>query len=78
MLESGPVSAGSPGAHKFLFEPSKHLWQVWGLILNVILPLLLSYWGFSFSLGRGASFFVGKNGIVSIQCDRVPGHAPPA
>ena len=25
-----------------LFEPSQHLWQVWGLILNAILPLLPS------------------------------------
>ena len=25
-----------------LFEPSEHLWWVWGLILNVISPLLLS------------------------------------
>ena len=27
-----------------LFEPSEHLWQVWGLILNMILSLLLSCW----------------------------------
>ena len=27
-----------------LFKPSKRLWQVWGLILNVILPLLPSCW----------------------------------
>ena len=38
------------------FEPFKHLWQVWGLILNVILPLLLSCWGFSFAFGSGVSF----------------------
>ena len=25
-----------------LFEPSEHLWRVWGLMLNTILPLLLS------------------------------------
>ena len=42
-----------------LFEPSEHLWQVWGLILNVILPLLPSCWGFSFALGCGASLFGG-------------------
>ena len=30
-----------------LFEPSEHLWWVWGLILNVISPLLPSCWGFS-------------------------------
>ena len=34
---SGSVSVGSPGVHKVLFEPSKHLWQVWGLILKAIL-----------------------------------------
>ena len=29
---SGSVSVGSlgPGVHKVLFEPSEHLWQVWG------------------------------------------------
>ena len=30
-----------------LFEPFEHLWQVWGLILNMISPLLPSCWGFS-------------------------------
>ena len=54
---SGSVSVGSPGVHKVLFEPSKCLWKVWGLILNAILPLLLSFWGFSFALGHGAFFF---------------------
>ena len=34
-----------------LFEPSEHLWQEWGLILNVITPLLLSGWGLLFALG---------------------------
>ena len=38
---------------KGLFEPSEHLWQC--LILNLILPLLPSCWGFSFALGRGVS-----------------------
>ena len=42
-----------------LFEPSEHLWNVWGLILNAILPLLPSCWGFSFALGCGVSFFHG-------------------
>ena len=41
------------------FEPFKHHWQVWGLILNVISPLLPSCWGFSFALGCGASLFGG-------------------
>ena len=38
-----------------LFEPSEHLWQVEGLILNMILPLLPSRWGFPFALGHGIS-----------------------
>ena len=45
--------------HKSLFQPSKHLWWVWGLILDMIWPLLPSCWGFSFALGCGASFFGG-------------------
>ena len=40
-----------------LFEPTEHLWQVWGLILNMISPLLPYFWGFSFALGCGVSFF---------------------
>ena len=32
---------------------------VWGLILNVTLPLLLSCWGLFFVLGHGVSFFDG-------------------
>ena len=44
-----------------LFEPSEHLWRVWGLILIVILPLLQSCWGFSFALGCGVSFLLGSN-----------------
>ena len=52
---SASVSVGSPGVHKGLVEPSKHLWQVWGLILNVILPLQPSCWGFSFALDVGYS-----------------------
>ena len=44
-----------PGVHKALFAPSKHLWQVQGLILNTIAPLLRSHWCFSFALGCGAS-----------------------
>ena len=37
-----------------MFEPSEHLWWVWGLV-NMISPLLLSCWGFSFALERGVS-----------------------
>ena len=46
-----------PGVHKVLYEPSEHLWHVWCLILNTILPLLLTFGGFSFALGYGVSFF---------------------
>ena len=38
-----------------LLEPSEHLWQVWGWILNAISPLLPSCWVFSFALGCGVS-----------------------
>ena len=38
-----------------LFEPSEHLWWVWGLILNAVSPLLPSCWGFSFALEHGVS-----------------------
>ena len=40
-----------------MFEPSEHLWKVKDLILNVILPLLPTCWGFLFVLGRGVTFF---------------------
>ena len=40
---SSSVSVGSPGVLKVLFEPSKHFWWVWCLILNTILPLLVSF-----------------------------------
>jgi len=58
-VRSGSVSVVplSPGVHNILFKPSECLWLVWGLILNVILPLLPSFWGFSFALGCGVSFF---------------------
>ena len=46
-------------AHKVLFESSKHLRQVWSLILNTISPLLPSCCGFA--LGREVSFLVGSN-----------------
>ena len=38
-----------------MFEPSDCLWKVWGLILNVILPLIPCCWGFSFALGLRVS-----------------------
>ena len=46
-VRSGSVSVVplSPGVHNILFKPSECLWLVWGLILNVILPLLPSFWG---------------------------------
>ena len=50
---------GFPGALKVSFEPSEHLWWVWGLILNAISPFLPSCWGFSFVLGCGVSYFGG-------------------
>ena len=50
---SGSVSVGSlgPGVHKVLFEPSEHLWQVWGFDSKrdftpptILLGLLLCPW----------------------------------
>ena len=57
---SGSVSVWplGPGAHKVLFAPSWHLSWVRGLILNMILALPPSCWGF-FALGCGVSFFGG-------------------
>ena len=57
-----------------LFGPSGRLWRVWGLILNVISPLLPSCWGFSFALGCGVSFFGGiqhslVNGCSAVSCN---------
>ena len=61
---SGWVSCGGhcsfllcSGTHKVFPVPSKSLWRVWGLILNMIAPFLPSYCGFSFVLGHGVSFF---------------------
>ena len=58
---SGSISVEplGPGLHNVLLEPSERLWRVWGLILNAILPILPSCWGFSFALGCGISFFGG-------------------
>ena len=53
------VGALGPGAPKVVFETSECLWKVWGLILNVISPLLPSCWGFAFALGCGVSSFGG-------------------
>ena len=51
------VSGGVSGSWcaQGMFEPSEHPWWVWGLILNAILPLLPSCWGFFFALGHGVS-----------------------
>ena len=37
------------------FETSERLWQVWGLILNMIFLLLPSCWAFSFAFGHRVS-----------------------
>ena len=45
--------------HKISFGPSECLWYVCGLILDVISPLLPSFWGFSFACGHRVSLFGG-------------------
>ena len=72
---SDSVSVGSlgPGLDKVLFESCKSLWWAWSLILNVILSLLLSCWGFSFALPYVVSFFGGIqhypiDGFSSVSC----------
>ena len=64
---SGSVSSGSlgPGAHKILFEPSKHLWWVWGLILCFspsyhLVGLLLWPWTWGI-------FFLGGSNILLLM-----------
>ena len=44
-----------------LFEPSEHLCQVCGFIINEISPLLPFCWGLSFALVCGDLFLVGSN-----------------
>ena len=51
-----------------------HLWWVRGLILNMILPLLLSCCVFSFALENGVSFFGGiqhspVDGCSAVSCN---------
>ena len=72
--KSGSVFVGSSGADNILFEPSECLWWVWVLILNMVLALLLSWWGCFFALGPGVSFF-GRiqhspaNGCSAVSCN---------
>ena len=58
---SGSASVGS--LHP---EASDHLWRVWGLIINVILPLILSCWGISLPLDVGYLFLVGSSIMLSM------------
>ena len=66
---SGSVSVGSlgPGVHKVLFEPSEHLWQVWGFDSKrdftpptILLGLLLCPWTW------GIFFWLGSNILLSM------------
>ena len=58
-------------SQKVLFEPSEHLWWVWGLILTVISPLLPYCLGFSFALGCEAYFFGGLQHSPVHSCPAV-------
>ena len=63
---SVPVESLCLSAHTVLFELSKHLSWVWGLIINVLLPLLQSYWVVPLSLDVGCLFLVGSNILLSM------------
>ena len=62
---SGSDSVASPGEHKVLLEPSECRWQEWGLVPNVILPLLPSCWSSPLSLDMGYHFLLGSNILLS-------------
>ena len=65
---SGSVSMGSlgPNVQKILFEPSKSLWRVWGLILNAISPLLPLCWASPLPLDVEYLFLVRSNILLSM------------
>ena len=65
-----------PGTHEGLFAPSEGLWRVLDLILNAVVLLLPSCWGFCFALGPGVSLFGGiqqshspVDGYSAASCD---------
>ena len=58
----------------FFFLHPLSIWRVWNLILNMIAPLLLSSWSFSFALGCGLSFSARiqhspVDGCLATSCD---------
>ena len=61
-----------------LVEPSEHLWLVWGLILNVILPLLPSCWDFHLPLDVGISSksLQHHTAAILVACPEDSGQAP--
>ena len=73
LWESLLLSLG-PDVHKVLYVFSKHLWWVWGLILNMITPLLPSCCSVSFVLLQRLSSFSGfqhspVDGYSAAFCD---------
>ena len=64
-------SPWGPWCAQVLLEPSEHFWWVRGLILNAIPPLLPSFWGFSFALGRAASSH-SRSSAVQPPLQRLP------
>ena len=63
---SGSVSVASPGVHRVLFDPSEHLWQVYGLILNASFPSYYLAETSSLPLNMGYLFLVGSNILLSM------------
>ena len=49
-----------------LFEPAKHLWQVWDLILNMILPFYHFAGASPLPLDMGYLILVGSNILLSM------------
>ena len=81
--KSGSVSCGVTAPFSWVLVHTRfcfsggsleHLWRIWALILNTILPLPPSRLGFSFGLGHGVSFFDGihnslVNGCSAASCN---------
>lgn len=60
------VKYPGPGATRDFLEPSEHLWQVWGLILNMILPSTVFAESYSSDQTIRISFLIRINILLSM------------